>query len=115
MRDEGLCLADIVDAADAIDRFLSGMTEDDWIEDELRQSAVMHRLIIIGEAAARLSKEFRERHAEIDWADIVGFRNYAIHEYFAVSWSIVWITATEDVPRLRIEIARILAEEYGGD
>ena len=32
MRDEGLYLADIVAAADAIDRFLAGMTEDDWIE-----------------------------------------------------------------------------------
>jgi uncharacterized protein with HEPN domain len=112
MRDEGLYLADIVAAAEAIDRFLAGMTEDDWIEDEVRQSAVMHRLIIIGEAAARLSRAFRDRHAEIAWADIVGFRNYAIHEYFAISWPIIWVTATEDVPRLRIEVARILAEEY---
>jgi uncharacterized protein with HEPN domain len=56
MRDEGLYLADIAAAADAIDRFLAGMTEDDWIEDEVRQSAVMHRLIIIGEAAARTGR-----------------------------------------------------------
>jgi uncharacterized protein with HEPN domain len=115
MRDEGLYLADIVAAGDAIDRFLAGMTEDDWIEDEVRQSAVMHRLIIIGEAAARLSREFRDRHPEIAWADIVGFRNYAIHEYFAISWPIIWVTATEDVPRLRTEIARILAEEYADE
>jgi hypothetical protein len=32
MRDEGRYLADIVAAADAIDRFLAGMTEDDRIE-----------------------------------------------------------------------------------
>ena len=32
MRDEGRYLADIAAAADAIDRFLAGMTEDDWIE-----------------------------------------------------------------------------------
>ncbi len=115
MRDDGLYLADIVDAAAAIDHFLSGMTEDDWIEDELRQGAVMHKLIIIGEAAARLSKEFRDRHPDIDWADIIGFRNFAIHEYFAVSWSVVWVTAREDVPHLRAEIARVIAEEYAGD
>jgi uncharacterized protein with HEPN domain len=91
------------------------MTEDAWIEEQVRQSAVMHKLIIIGEAAARLSRAFRDRHAEIAWADIVGFRNYAIHEYFAISRPIVWVTATEDVPRLRTEIERILAEEHADE
>ena len=71
----------------------------------------MHRLIIIGEAAARLSEEFRERHPEIEWADIVGFRNFAVHAYFAVSWPMVWVTATSDVPALAEQVAAIVAEE----
>jgi uncharacterized protein with HEPN domain len=111
MRDEGLYLTDIVEAAAAIHRFVGGMTEDDWIEDEVKQSAVMHRLIIIGEAAARLSKEFRERHPDIEWADIIGFRNFAVHAYFAVSWPMVWVTATEDVPALAEQVDNILAAE----
>ncbi len=56
MRDEQLYLTDIVEAAGAIDRFLAGMSEDEWIDNEVRQSAVMHQLIIIGEAASRLSR-----------------------------------------------------------
>ncbi len=111
MRDERLYLADIVEAAEAIGRFVSGMTEDDWIEAEVKQSAVMHRLIIIGEAAARLPKEFGERHPEVEWADIIGFRNFAVHAYLAVSWPMVWVTATEDVPALTEQIAALLAEE----
>jgi uncharacterized protein with HEPN domain len=43
---------------------------------------------------------------------IVGFRNIAIHEYFAVDWLIVWTTAKKDVPDLRQEIADILNREY---
>lgn len=111
MRDDRLYLADILEAADAISRFVAGMTEEDWIEDEVKQGAVMHRLIIIGEAAARLPKEFRERHPEIEWADIVGFRNFAVHAYFAVSWPVVWVTATEDVPALAEQVAALLAED----
>ena len=68
MRDERLYLADIVEAAEAIGHFVAGMTEDDWTKDEVKQGAVMYQLIIIGEAAARLSKDFRERHPEIAWA-----------------------------------------------
>jgi len=112
MRDERLCLTDIVDAAKAIDRFRAGMTEDEWMDDEVRQSAVMHQLIIIGEAAARLSREFREAHPQVAWSDIVGFRNLAVHADCPVSWSIVWVTATEDVPILGEQVAGILANEY---
>ena len=48
-------------------------------------------------------------------ADIVGFRNIAVHEYFGVSWRIVWVTATDDVPDLHARVSRILSEEYAGD
>jgi len=70
----------------------------------------MYQLVIIGEAAARLSKEFRERHPEIEWIDIIGFRNFAVHAYFAVGWSVVWVTAIRDVPALAEQIVSMSAQ-----
>jgi uncharacterized protein with HEPN domain len=93
MRREELYLTDIVEAADTIQRFIEGVQREDF-DDELRRSAVLQKLIVIGEAAARLPREFTERHPEVEWADIVGFRNIAVHEYFSVNWSIVWVAAT---------------------
>jgi uncharacterized protein with HEPN domain len=49
----------------------------------------------------------------VPWADVVGFRNIAVHEYFAVSWPIVWVTATQDVPSLRADVVAILEDEFG--
>ena len=114
MRPEALYLTDILQAADAVQRFIAGIERRDFLEDELRQSAVLQKLIVIGEAAARLPVAFRERRPEIEWVDIIGFRNIAVHEYFAVSWDIVWVTATQDVSGLRQRVARILAEECTG-
>jgi uncharacterized protein with HEPN domain len=111
MRRETLYLADIVEAAEAIGQFVEGMRREDFVEDDLRRSAVLQKLIVIGEAAARLPKAFREQHPGIEWSDIVGFRNIAVHAYFAVSWDIVWVTATQDAPALRDAVMRILAEE----
>ncbi len=108
MRPEKLYLSDIIEAADAIARFLSGVGEDSFMRDELRQSAVLQKLIVIGEAAERLPKEFKERYSEIPWRDIAAFRNIAVHQYFAVDWSIVWETATQEVPELRRKIALLL-------
>jgi uncharacterized protein with HEPN domain len=112
MRREELYLTDIVDAAEAVGRFIEGVNYDDFLGDELCQSAVLQKLIVIGEAAARLSPEFQATHPTIEWADIVAFRNIAVHQYFAVNWRIVWVTVTEDVPFLRQQVAQILADEY---
>jgi uncharacterized protein with HEPN domain len=114
MRPEKLYLTDIVEAADAIQRFCRGRNYDDFLYDEMCQSAVLQKLIIIGEAASRLTAEFQAAHSELDWLDIVGFRNFAVHEYFAVNWDIVWYTAIQDVPALRQHIVRFLSEEFSG-
>ena len=112
MRREELYLADIVEAADAIDRFLHGVDRDTFLHDDLLQSAVLQKLTIVGEAAARLPNDFREAHPDIEWPDIVSFRNIAVHAYFAVEWIIVWVAATVDAPELRRTIKDILEREY---
>ena len=112
MRTEALYLDDILDAADAIARFLHAIEKEAFLGDELYQSAVLQKLIVIGEAASRLSAEFRGRHADIEWPDIISLRNIAVHEYFGINWEVVWNTATQGVPILREQIAAILAAEY---
>lgn len=69
---------------------------------------MLQKLIVIGEAAARLPRAFTEQHPEIPWPDIVAFRNIAVHEYFAVDWHIVWVTAAQEVPLLRQQIVALL-------
>lgn len=112
MRREALFLSDIVEAADAIGRFVADVEMNEFVGNDLLRSAVLQKLTIIGEAAVRLPAEFRRAHAEVEWADVVAFRNIAVHAYFAVDWSIVWVTATQDAPALRAKVAAILEEEY---
>ena len=111
MRPEGQYLTDILEAAGAIDRFLKDTGREQFLGDELLQSAVLQKLTVIGEAAARLPMQFQDEHSDVEWADVIGFRNIAVHAYFSVNWSIVWNTATDDVPVLRAKIAKIL-ESY---
>jgi uncharacterized protein with HEPN domain len=112
-RDE-LYLRDIMEAADAIAAFISGMREASFVGNDLVRSAVLQKLTVIGEAAARMSPALKSRYAEIDWRDIVAFRNIAVHAYFSVDWSVVWLAAAEDVPELRGHVLAILAAEFRG-
>jgi uncharacterized protein with HEPN domain len=109
MRREELYLADILEAAEAISAFLSDVTKKEFINNDLVRSAVIQKLTIIGEAAARLPKAVRDKHSGIEWADIIAFRNLAVHAYFSVDWSIVWVTAQKDVKELKKKISAILS------
>lgn len=112
MRSDALYLADILEAAETIEEFMRPMNRESFLGNKLVRSAVLQQLSVIGEAAARLSLELKQRFPEIEWADIVAFRNIAVHAYFSVDWPTVWTAATEDAPALRTQILRILRAEY---
>lgn len=113
MRSNELYLVDILEAADAIERFIAGFQLDDFVKDEKCQSAVLQKFTTIGEAAARLPSDLRDRYPDIEWRKIVGLRNLLVHAYFSVKLSIIYATATKDVPQLRRKIAQILKQEFG--
>ena len=115
MRPDSLYLTDIIDACDAIVRFLADYDAQSYfLVDEIRQSAVLQKFIVIGEAASRISQNTRDRSVDIPWSDIVGFRNIAVHAYFSVDWGIVWVTATRDIPQLRNQIQKLL-DDFSSD
>ena len=66
MRPEKLYLVDILEAADAIQRFIESTNEEEFLRDELRQSGVLQKLIVIGEAAARLPRDYQAEHSKIE-------------------------------------------------
>ena len=67
----------------------------------------LRHLEIIGEAASRLSEEFRLQHRGIPWREIIGMRNVLIHGYFDVDWQQVWVASGRDVPNLLRELRSI--------
>ncbi|HSB03184.1 MAG TPA: DUF86 domain-containing protein [Anaerolineales bacterium] len=103
MRRDDAYLLDILIAARKALKFVQGIDQNKFEDDEIIQNAVMRPLEIIGEASARVSKEFRKAHAEIPWREMVGLRNRLIHEYFRVDFGAVWDTIHKDLPKL-IEI-----------
>jgi uncharacterized protein with HEPN domain len=108
MRPDSAYLLDMLQAADAVAAFLADMRREDFTGNDLVRSAVLQKLLIIGEAAARLSEAVKQRYAQVPWNDIRGFRNLAVHAYFQVDWAIVWTIAKEHLPPLRTHVAQIL-------
>lgn len=65
-------------------------------------------LQIIGEAARRVSPDFRENYPTIPWQAVVGMRSKVVHDYLNVDEDIVWNTVKNDLPFLVKELEKIL-------
>ncbi len=68
--------------------------------DENLRLALAHLIQTIGEAARRVSDDFRQAHHEISWAQTIGIRHKVVHDYMHVDFDIVWAVATTDLPPL---------------
>ena len=115
MRREELFLRDLVEAADHIAQFITGLDRSGFQESELVRSAVIQKLALIGEVAAHVSAELQTRYPEVPWPKIVAFRNILVHAYFGIDWGEVWRAATKESPALRAQVESILRAEFTGD
>ena len=89
-RDEDAYLLDMLLAARDGVRFATGLTFAQFKESRLQQYAVLKSIEIIGEAAAHISAETKNTHADLPWTDIIGMRNRLVHGYFEVDIERVW-------------------------
>lgn len=106
-RDAG-SLWDMVNAIKQIQDFVAGLNYDTYLEVILIQSAVERQLEILGEAAGRVSREFRSLHPDVNWKKIIGLRNVLIHQYDEVQQEIVWGIVTLDLEPLKRQIEPLI-------
>ena len=99
-RSDASVIVDIVGAARCIGEFLLEVDQSRFMQDREKQSAVLHQLMVLGEAVKRLSTDFREVHTDVRWSNIAAMRDRLIHLYDDVDLQVVWDAATEDVPKL---------------
>lgn len=91
--------------------FVEGITWEAFTTDRKTQAAVMHELTIIGEAARRVSADFRTHHDELPWPDMIGVRNRIVHEYDHIKLDILWDTLKTDLPSLLKQIEPLIENE----
>ena len=107
-RNPDVYLQDILESIAHIQRFLEGVSEDEFYKNVEKQDAVLRRLEIIGEAVKHLPDEIREDHPDIPWRQIAGMRDIIIHEYFGITLEMVWVVATEDILDLKVKVEEII-------
>jgi uncharacterized protein with HEPN domain len=99
-RDWQTYLADIATACEKVTRFTAGMDRQAFFDDERTYHAVIHCLLIVGEAAKRIPDDVRARMPGIEWKKIAGMRDWMAHAYFSIESDILWTVIETKVPEL---------------
>lgn len=104
-------LRDMLMAARAVERICAGATYDQVMSEEQLQFALVHPIQVVGEAASRLSRAFRQAHLEINWTEIIAQRNVIVHDYTGIDYEVIWGVATVDIPQLIADLEGLLPAE----
>ena len=110
MKDDLVYLMHIRDSLREVRQFTEDESHESFLEHRMVQNAVMRSLEVVGEAARRVSPEFREAYPEGPWRLMGDFRNKLIHDYFGLDLDVIWKTATEDAPRLLTQIEGLVED-----
>jgi len=105
-RDEDL-LRHIAESISLITRYTAGGV-DAFRSEPIVQDAVLRRLETLADASRHLSDELKDRHPEIPWRAIYGFRNVVAHGYLGVDLERIWETVQGYLPALQAVVVEEL-------
>lgn len=89
---------------------VAGLTKELAYGSPQPRDGALYRVLVLGEAATRVSSQTQARFPEVPWADIVGMRNIIIHGYEKVDWDVVWESIQRDFPVLTLQLNRLLEQ-----
>jgi uncharacterized protein with HEPN domain len=105
-KSDAVYLEDMLKYARRAQDRIRGLSRDEFEATVAHQETVAYNLMIVGEAASKLSEETRAKYPTIPWNEIKGMRNQIVHGYAETEQDTLWETATDDIPVLIAALER---------
>lgn len=109
MQRDILLIAEMLDAATQAQSLAADVDLADLTDDRQRRDALLWNFTVLGEAAARVSDEVKNRFPDLPWEQPVRLRNRIVHGYWSIDLEILHTTATEHLPGLAEQLRAVLA------
>ena len=104
--------ADIFRATQRLQQSVAGLSYLDFEEDQQKQDSVYYRLLVLSEAARRLTAEDHQLCPGPSWRTICDLGNVLRHAYDAIDLQTVWDILHQDIPPLKEAVERTLRGHF---
>lgn len=108
--DDATRLRHMRDAAMEAVAFVQGKERSDLDSDRILTLALLKSIETVGEAAYKVSRNYRDAYAEIPWRSLIEMRNSLVHDYYDIDVDAVWATIQDDLPPLISALDRLVNE-----
>jgi uncharacterized protein with HEPN domain len=97
-------LLDMLQSAELVINYIAQSSKAEFVHNIQLQDSVIRRLLVLAEAARRISDKTRQTLPNISWQEINGMRNRLVHEYDDVNLNIIWDVIKTEIPALIAEL-----------
>ena len=102
---------ELLEHIDALKTYTAPHTLESFSADQQTRDAVLLRLLRIGEGTKYLPQHLQDLHPELPWANLRDVRNLIAHDYFGLDPALVWVSASQEMPKLRPALQRLAQGE----
>ena len=88
----------MLQSAELLMTYTRQCSKSEFVRNVQLQDAVIRRLLVLSEAARRVSEPTRQTLPDVEWQEINGMRNRLVHDYDDVNLTIVWDVIQTDIP-----------------
>jgi uncharacterized protein with HEPN domain len=110
MKSDAVYLEHIQECIRRIEEHAAG-GRDKFFQSLTLQDATLRNLQTLAESTQRLSPGLKASQPQVSWNGISGFRNVLVHNYLGVELDKVWEIIDNDLPLLKLAIAKMLSDE----
>ena len=101
----------MLDALRQISELSKGLVREQMGLHEGVSERILFNLVILGEAANHISREYADKHPVVDWRGIAGIRHKIVHDYAEIDFDTVWDILKNDIPAA-LDRVTALADEF---
>ena len=103
-------LRHIIENIDILNKYVEGRDRRELEKDPVVFYGLVKRIEMIGEAAYKLTNEFRDTHPATPWKMIMRMRHVLVHDYYQIDAAELWLVVDDDLPILRPQIEAYIKE-----
>ena len=88
----------MLDAMERIAELCKGLEREQLRRNEGTTERILFNLMVLGEAANNISREFAAKNPNVDWKGLAGVRHKIVHDYADIDYDTIWDILRNDIP-----------------